>query len=591
MGDIFSSVRLKEKVLIITLTLVAAVFVGVIAGAVTFATTDRHVHEYEYHLERGSDGKFDFVGVCTYAECTNPRFVRNINSGVTNNVKTPATCTSTGVMEFYFTYGENDGKAKTYTYTEEIPMESHAYVGEIVTVDGVTSIKGTCVYDDCNAPEINIEGATDLKLESTAEGSCSTPNKDIYSYNLDGSKQMITMQSSTNAPHKLNGKYISEYEIEEGVYLFGTDGIVLVGVPTLGCGNKGPGYFICQDCGKAIAIMVGRPDHNFVLTDSGITQPTMLADGFANLKCTAEGCEQTKRIVLPKAVVDENAEVIYRNCAEGKQLLNYTYFEEEYGVEVNLSLTLPWNEHSYAYIESETKNPSLERDGYAVVRCTAEGCTSSNRIVLNKITLDGDRKNAEVISEATEQTLKQILYTYTSETYGFTVELQIGVGDLLTHKYVYELEPISSDDPSQMLTFDLVGRCHQAECLQPEIREVNVHVESRDTSTCQQMGELIYTHTTESGEVYEFSIFIGLGTHNVVKLSEITNPDFFNEGSVTVGCTHEGCPYSEVVVALPVIEIGVNASKLEDGHILYIYHYEPLGYDIALTLTVTVAQE
>ncbi len=588
MSEIFSSVRLKEKVLIIVLTLVAAIFVGVIAGAVTFATTDRHIHEYEYHLERGADGAFDFVGVCTYEGCTNPRYVQNIISGVTNKVKTPATCTTTGVMEFYFTYA---GDYKTYTYTEELPMEPHTYTGELVTEDGVTSFVGSCVYDGCDAPEISIEGATDLKLEYILDGSCSSPKREMYSYQLGGEKHNITIQSETNAPHKLNGKFITEYEIEDGVYLYGTEGIVLVGVPALGCGNKAPGYFICQDCKKPVAVMVGKPDHTFEVLLDTVNQPTTLAEGSVTLSCTADGCDQTKRLTLPRAVVDENSSVVERNCAIGRQVLDYVYTPEELGVTVSLRLTLPWNEHNYQYVESETNPPSLVRDGYAVVRCTAEGCTSSNRIVLRKINLDDpELKNAEVISEATELSPKKVLYTFVSDTYGFTVNLEIPVGDVLTHNYVYALEPVSSDDPSAMLTFDLVGRCHQPECVMPEIREKNVEVTSRDTSTCQTPGELIYTHVTESGEEYSFSMFIGLGSHNLVVLNKV-HPDLSNEGSVTIGCTHEGCPYAEVVITLPKVDFATNSTMRDDGKVSYMYYYEPLDYYVALTLTFTVSQE
>ena len=587
MSEILSAVRLKDKVLIIVLTLVMAIFVGLIAGAVTYATTDRHVHEFEYHLERGADGKFDFVGICQYEDCTNPRYSRDILSGVSQEVTLAPTCTATGVMQFSFTY---EADMQTYTYTEDIPMEAHTYVGNVATDEnGVSSIKGTCIFDGCDAPEIDIEGATELTLESTTVGNCYTPDTNIYSYQLDGTKYNVTVQSGANAPHKLNGKSINEYQIADGVYLYGTDGIVLVGAPALGCGNKAPGYFVCQDCGKAIPIMIGRPDHNYELASSGLTTPTVIADGQATLRCTAEGCEQVKRVTLPKAVVGDegNSYVVERSCAIGKQVLDYTYFVEEYGVNVELQLTLPWNEHDYKYIESETKAPSLEKDGYAVIRCAAEGCSANTRVVLNKIELDDpDRKNSEVISEATERTLKQIRYTYVSETYGFTVELQIGVGTLLTHNYVYELEFVPGLEPS----FDLVGKCHQKECVQPEIREQNVTVESIDTSTCQTPGALIYTHKTESGEVYTLSMPIGLSGHKVVKLDKPTLPTLSSEGSVTLSCTYEDCPHKEVVVVLPKVDFATNSTMQEDGSVLYSYYYEPLDYYIALTLIFTVDQ-
>ena len=586
MSEIFSSVRLKERVLIIVLTLVSAIFVGLIAGAVTYATTDRHLHEFEYQLERGPDGKFDFVGICQYEGCTNPRYVRDIKSGVTQKVKTSATCTAPGVMEFTFKYGENNN-VKTYTYTEEIPMESHTYVGEIVTVDGVSTIKGECIYKGCDVPEINIEGATDLNLKAALEGNCYTPPKDVYTYQLNGVTATVTIQSSNEVLHKLNGEPISNYEVTDGVYLYGTNGIVLVGAPALGCGHKAPGYFVCSDCGKAVGIMVGKPDHTFVLSDKGLTKPTAVFDGQATLSCTADGCDVTKKVTLPRAVVDENSTVAYRSCSEGKQILNYTYTAEEFDVTINLELNLPWAEHSYKYDSSKTKAPTLDKDGYAVIVCDAADCGHSTRIVLNKIELDDpDRKNSEVISQATEIHPKKVLYTYVSESYGFTVELEIGIGQpLLTHKYVYELEFMGDQ------VFDLVGRCHQTDCMQPEVRQSNVPVEVEDTSTCVQFGNLIYTHTTDSGEKYTLTMFNpNLAPHNIKQIGKATNPTPFEDGFVMICCHNEGC-VGEVVVVLPKIDLNVNATVMENGQISYYHYYEPLDYEYCVTLTITVTGE
>lgn len=578
MSEILGAVRLKDKILIIVMTLVTALLIGSLAGVVTFATTDRHQHDYVYHMERGADGEFDFIGECQFEGCQNPTRSWNIISGVGNRVKTDATCTAPGVMEYYFTF---EGNNKTYTYTEEIPMDTHTYKCEIVTEDGVSTVTGTCIYKDCPQPELSIEGATELKVSSTIAGSCRTPHKDVYTYTLNGVSGSFTAQGKEAAAHKLNGKFVTEYEIADGVYLYGTPGMVPVGAQVLGCGMKTGGYYVCEECGKAVAATIGRPDHTYVFNDNAVTAPTLMSDGQAILTCTAEGCDGTKKVTLPKAEIGVNATVVSRNCAIGKQVLDYSHNIEDYGITVALQLELNYNEHDFKYSADETKNPTVDRDGYAVLRCSAEGCSGSARIVLNKIELeDEERKNSVVLNEATEMTPKKVLYTYVSDKYGLTIELTLPVGSVLSHNYTYELEFMGD-------RFDFVGTCHQKDCQTPEIREENVQPTCTDTSTCQKPGDLIYTYERD-GVTYTLTMVnFQLGSHNIEQVGKVVNPTLFEEGSVTIRCTTEGCG-KEATVTLPVIQIGVNATAIENNQVLYVYHYEELDYTIALTLTITV---
>lgn len=581
MSDILGSVRLKERILIIVITLVGALLIGSLAGAVTYATTDRHQHDYIYHMERGADGEFDFIGECQFEGCQNPTRKWDILSGVTHKVKTDATCTATGVMEYSFIFKDN---GKTYTYTEEIPMDTHTYKCEIVTEDGISTITGTCIYKDCSQPTLSIDGATDLKVDHTIEGSCRTPHKDVYSYTVDGVKGSFVAQGRETAAHKLNGKFVTEYEISDGVYLYGTPGMVPVGVQVLGCGMKTGGYYVCEECGKAVAATIGKPDHNYVISESDIINPTLLANGQLNLVCIAEGCDGVKKITLPKAEIGVNATVESRNCAIGKQVLNYTYPIEGYALTANLKLELNYNEHDFKYVPEETVAPTANRDGYAVLRCAAEGCSASARIVLNKIELeDEEKKNSVVLNEATEMTPKKVLYTYVSEKYALTIELELSIGTVLPHNYVYELVFVGDNK------FDLVGTCNQKDCQTPEVREENVVPECTDTSTCQTPGDLIYTYVKD-GITYTLTMVnFQLGSHNVETVGKVTNPTLFEEGSVTIRCTTEGCGREETI-ALPVIRIGENATAIEDNKVLYVYHYDELDYTIALTLAITIEQ-
>ena len=61
MGEILSAIRLKDKVTIVILMSILALLLTGSVGVVSYAT--RHQHNYEYHLEKGADGEFDFVNL------------------------------------------------------------------------------------------------------------------------------------------------------------------------------------------------------------------------------------------------------------------------------------------------------------------------------------------------------------------------------------------------------------------------------------------------------------------------------------------------------------------------------------------------
>ena len=70
-------------------------------------------------------------------------------------------------------------------------------------------------------------------------------------------------------------------------------------------------------------------------------------------------------------------------------------------------------------------NPTLTEDGSVIISCKSEGCEAVvYNVTLPAIVLDGEGKNAELISEETEESGAVVKYTYVTE-FGYTVELEI----------------------------------------------------------------------------------------------------------------------------------------------------------------------
>ena len=72
MNEILAGIKLKDKVIIISVMAVFALLLGFGIGAITQATVDPHVHSYESHLEKDEEGNFSFVSVCTDEDCEDP---------------------------------------------------------------------------------------------------------------------------------------------------------------------------------------------------------------------------------------------------------------------------------------------------------------------------------------------------------------------------------------------------------------------------------------------------------------------------------------------------------------------------------------
>ncbi len=569
MSEILGAVRLKERILIIVLTLALALFVGGAAGAITYATTDRHVHEYEFHLDRGEDGEFDFIGVCSVEDCPDPTYVRNITDPetyVTSKVVTEATCYSEGKREYSFTSAED---LKTYTFSETIPMLSHTLEGS-ADIDG-SSIDVKCTAEGCEHSVATSEGVTELELTKTVPATCHSPREDHFSCKVNGEVISFVSYTEEDVEHKLGGLYVSEYLLTDGVYLYGTPGMTAIN-NNFKCGKTSSGYYSCEECKKTIPITLGKPDHVFEYVAEESVMPTMRANGYATVKCTNDGCTDSKRVELPMAVEGKNAFESGKDHVLEERYLAYSYVSVEYGFTVNVDFTLTWVDHTYAFTGEGVVDPTVDSTGLAIVTCTHEGCDKFQNVTIPKIR---PGVNTVVVSEATELKRQVIRYTFVNEEYDFSIDFDMEYGELLTHNYVYGLEPYRSK-------FVVVGRCNQPDCQAKVIYDTDTPVtEQSFPATCMEYAKVVYT-AVKNGvtytEVMEFK-YDGYGDHSFAySEADTVLPTLESDGTAIIKCVNNGCEeHTEAI--LPKIVIGENAVSVIDEErglevVTYTYSFE-----------------
>ena len=603
MSEIFSAIRLKDRIIIaVVMSAYALLLVGT-AGAVTLAGLQNHVHNYNYHLERSDDGSFDLVGLCTKSGCKDARHEVDVLSGVRESVVSKPTCETEGQRVYSFTPDEEGAKYfgnRTFTYTEVIPAAGHKYICEITTVDGVSTITGSCSGENCSIPTFSISGATELKLESSVEGTCVSPREDKYSYVLDGvSGSFVAVVDEDSSNHVLNGRPAYEYEIAPGVYRYGTDGIIPVdGSPKLtGCGQKTAGFFECEGCKSKVLAVIGLPDHKYVIDESTFNKASFDAAGQVTVKCnnkfTAKSCGDTKKITLPKAD-ESNTTLISTDIDNKTQTWKYSYYSDKLDITIEYEFTAELkHEHQFVHDPSRTVPPSLTEQGRAIVVCQLEGCGEIRQIVLPKIQIGKNTEAGDnatlIVPEATELQAKRVRYTYTSEIYGFTEDLEIQIGQPLSHNYVYSLEPNDNEG------FNLIGRCNQLECQRPEyIDEENVAITYTNTSTCNSYGIQIWSYT-KNGQTYTFELpsfeLMGhsmlCGTSNITKL-----PGFNSEGKAVVKCANDGCNESCEIVLPKVINADIVGIDNVNGTQIVYYYYttEVNGIEVKVDMEFIISE-
>lgn len=112
-------------------------------------------------------------------------------------------------------------------------------------------------------------------------------------------------------------------------------------------------------------------DHVFVHDPSLTEAPSLDLQGISIVKCTVDDCNLTKRIVLPKVKIDENAVLIVPDETEltGK-VVRYTYTSEVYGFTevLEIEITKPLSHNYVFYLEP------LNGRYIVVARCDQPEC-------------------------------------------------------------------------------------------------------------------------------------------------------------------------------------------------------------------------
>jgi hypothetical protein len=160
------------------------------------------------------------------------------------------------------------------------------------------------------------------------------------------------------------------------------------------------------------------------------------------------------------------------------------------------------------------------------------------------------------------------------------------IGELLTHKYSYWLEPDSVNTDQ----INLMGKCEQPGCQSPNLVVKNVETDYEDTSTCTKKGYWIWTHTLADGTEVVLkvkSLTFAPHVHGEFDVNkDVVKPSEFKEGSVTLRCVSEGCS-DTITVTLPKVVIGENATvqqEFTNGVLVNYVYVTDKGVEIPLLI-------
>lgn len=590
MNETVGSLRLKDRIIIAVIMSIFALLLAGGAGAVAIATADspgyvdRHAHTYVRHLEKTPEGDFRLVGVCQNPRCTDPNESWPIISGVSKKVTKKATCHSAGEKVYTFIYQFEGEEVKTYTLKEVVEPIPHNYVGTPASdsEDGKYNI--TCNIEGCKAPAFSSDDITDVVYKSSDPATCTAGRKDYYSFTMNGqSYTFVTYVAVEAGEHVLNGKVVSEYEIAPGVFKYGTEGVFVVdNIPLVSCGQKTAAYYICHECNKTVGAVVGTAPHTVNFTADCLTKlPTFEQSGEAMIPCENEGCDHQTKVSLPKAVEGENTVSVSVDEENKIQTWKYSYDFE--GVAIEFEFTTEWeHDHVFEYDPSKTQAPTIYRDGSFIVKCTL--CDKEKMHSLPKI---NEGVNAVLLNEATEAKGKTYKYTYVSDTYGFTEELEIAVSDPLSHAYKYEL--IFYGDG-----FAMSGTCSQPECKEPEIiTDIGLTPEHKYVSpTCSAPGYESWSYTKDGQtSTIRFDLPPDNSYHAFVPVeSKTVYPTFEANGSTVLKCSGATCGVETAKITLP--KLGEDVSVNPDNRVVtYIFTYMHGGKEYVGILEYPLSEE
>ena len=585
MSEIFSAIRLKDRIIIGIVLSVYAILLAGSAGAITYATANNHIHSYDnYVFERDAAGDFRFVGTCTRVNCRNPYdYILSDEFDVFEKVIKAPTCTEDGEKAYYaelIIRGEKVGF--TYSETEKIPATNHAYAHDGAIDPEAGTVTLNCVNEGCTVGDLVIN-TNDIKLESTTKGTCSAPQQDKYSYTVNGvSGSFTAIYEVDQASHVLGGvpavDYLAPYKIGENTYnyeyLHETEGIVIpVDVKPGGCGWKVPGFYQCEGCNTTITIMIGLPDHSYSPVEGSLTKATFDNIGQISLKCQNKDCtDASKKVTLPKAVAGTNTTLLDTDEEKVQQTWKYSQYLERYNCTVEYEFVSEWiHDHVYVY-DRVTKAPTVDADGEFAVKCSL--CREEKLHSIPKAT----EQNADEIISATEQTPLIYVYIYVSEQFDFTEVFEVEAGPVLSHDFQYELISYNGG-------FALRRTCNQPGCQEPSaITDEGIIPEHESVApTCSKPGYEQWTYIKDGKACTPIRIELPADSVKHTFLYDRANtvyPSADSEGTTVLSCYADGCSEVTDVIVLPKIVVGQNAYIVpETGTLIYSFKFTYNGKD------------
>ncbi len=479
MSEIFGAIKLKNKITIASSMLVLAVLLTTVIGVLTYVTTDRHTHIYDYTLERAEDGSFSLSGVCSVDNCESPFFSKKNLEGVRLLTAESPTCSKEGNRVYTYTHN-----GATVKYIEKLPMTAHSYEFDIVNKNGVTCLDGKCTAEGCENPDVFVSNVEELKLVSTIPGTCFSPREDTYSYVVNGEEHTFVTLVEENIPHTLNGVSAESLMDADGNYPVGTAGVRLSKNEPIACGTTADGYYICEVCKQVEVVKVVRGPHEFLYDETKLTAPDVDKDGSAVLHCHNTECTETVEVVLPKVEVGTTAFVVSPATELHPQVLKYSFtsteygfsFEKEYQVGEKLS-------HDYKYKLEPNKEISGQFDLVGV--CSQPECQNPElRTEDVPAVFVRDTSTCQIPGYVTWS------YDYNGETLYFTAP-SLKTSD---HSYTYDEERAIHPSLTKAGLIELF--CSTGGCDHSVVVELPKVVVGENA---------IYVSETDIGEVYEYS--------------------------------------------------------------------------------------
>ena len=580
MNELLSIIKLKDKITIISLMVAFAAILATTIGLITQGTVDPHEHTYEYHLERVGEEKFAVVGVCTDKSCEDPKASWDVQS-LSETIVTNPTCCTPGNTRYVLTTNVLEGEIKSYILDEPIPQLPHKYTGNIKTSeDGVVSLDAVCTNKGCTSALLKIENVADsnLKLEESKDATCNSDRYQKYTYTANGISSTVEIYVEENIAHTLNGKYVTEYMVD-GYIPYGTDGVKLENESSIKCGESGKGSYVCEVCNKEQTVDVLKGDHTYMTDNSKVTLPTITSAGMAEAFCSE--CNATVTIILPKIVIDNNAEVISQDADKETQTVRYKHFSENYKYEFVAEIVIPWENHVFEYTQDDIVYPTLNSDGSLTLRCKNSAC--SKEIVL---TLPAMKVGANT-TLVSDHILEKQTYTYTYTNSEYQIELTHSY-DVAWINHTYVLAENETVNPTLDSDGKAYVRCSYEGCdkhYEITIPKIVIGVNTIPVSSATEQSAAVEKYSYSNTEFdfalsFEFNVGEAL-SHNYrykIELNIFTgNFDFVGK------CDQPGCATPELREEnIDVIMEEVLPTCTTDGYLTVKYEKDGVLYEMTM---------